>query len=68
MDTFPPYCVCYGTCQGTAEAKSVHHYHRTRSGSYNSPGLLYTDEALHVSKANGACKEPEQNRIMKLDF
>lgn len=41
MATLPPYHIRYGTCQGTAEAKSFHQYHRTRSGRCNGPGLLY---------------------------
>lgn len=29
------------------------------SGSWNSPCLLYKGQALHLSKASGASKEPE---------
>lgn len=49
-----PYHILYGTCQGTVEAKSFQQYHRTGSGSCNSPGLLYKGQALHASKASGA--------------
>lgn len=33
----------------------------TRSGSCNSPALLYKSQVLHVSKTSGASKEPELN-------
>lgn len=61
----PPYHILYGTCQGMVEAKSFQQYHRTGSGSCNSPSLLYKgslldkSQALLVLKARGASKETE---------